>query len=174
MKTIAFCAKAFTSSVQLAAGVQPVTSPPITCKTFSPDLLSGADFLYVKLHGLAAQAFWYGDHLLAAVSAKQIATCELTDAIIFAPNCHLPESPMLAALFSAGAKAILAGPGLDYATPQTVEASDVLGQCFHKLIGLGYRPQLAYRAARLHFYSKPKSPRIKDTLGFKLYQRSDL
>ena len=185
MRTIAFCAQQFAESVRKAAGVEPLLSPPIMLKNFQPELLNGAQFLYFKLHGFAGQGYWYGDHMQTAVSARQIETCDLKDAIVFVANCFAltPDGypdRMACALFRAGVKAIVAGVGQNFAQSRAVSGADQLGFIFRRLVsaaipyneafevcmeGLAKRAQDTIRSGR-----SPTEPDL-DTLQFKLIER---
>ena len=189
----AFCARSFTYSVRKAAGVVPVVSPPTTVETFDPAALSNCDLLYLKLHGLAQQAYWYGDNWLTAASKEQIETCDLegptaradrgshpkptrgsrldpgTGTIVFAANCFLPESPMLDALFAAGARCVVAGHGPNLGGRTKLLSSDLLGRYFRRGLQIGLSPKHALRLAKARLILSRRSAGKKDALAFKLF-----
>lgn len=169
MKTFAYCAHSFEQSTKRAAGVQPLLSPPSTIDTFEPAWLESHNLIYFKLHGLPGQPFWYGDKWVTALSTDQIRSCDLTNTIIFVANCYLPESPMLQALLDAGAKAVIGGPGQNYARPNSVDGADLLGLYVRVLLQLGFSAAMALRFAKTRLHLKRKDKETKDTLAFRIW-----
>lgn len=181
MKVLGFCALSFEASVRRAAGVKPLTSPPIIKETFEPAWLEGYDFIYFKLHGFTSQPYWYGDGYLTAVSAHQISCANLKNTIIFVANCHLCEkingdiipSPMLTALLDAGARCVVGGPGQNYAAKIRLVGADLLGFYFRILVTFPrITPDFAFRAARARF-ALTNDPVATDTLAFRYFTRQN-
>jgi hypothetical protein len=154
-----------------AAPDQVITSPPTTFDTFEPAMISGADLLYLKLHGLPKQAYLYGDGLVTACSANQIAQANLTDCIVFAAVCHLPETPFMPALFHAGARAVVAGHGSNYAARTRVYGADMLGMLFRRLLQLKVPPALAFRFAKAKMARGRQDRYTRDALQFQYHSR---
>ncbi len=173
-----------------AAGVRPLLSPPVTAATFAPGHLTGYDFLYFKLHRLLKEPYWYGDNWTTALTAAQLADADLNGAVVFVANCFLwdPDldpletAPMLQALLTAGARAIVGGPGQNYARKQTVMGADQLGLTFRKTLRLGFAPHTAFKLALAHYsiqarhklkrpdkLTKNEQLALKDTLEFKYF-----
>jgi hypothetical protein len=180
MKTWAYCAAEFQHSVRKAAGVVPLLSPPATAKSFDPRWLEGRDFLYLKLHGLPEEVYWYGDNWITALRATQILAADLRGATVFVANCHLyqtgndshPTSPMLNALLAAGARAVVGGSGENYAKRHSVHGADRLGRTFRRLLQLHFPPYTAFRLAQLALLYKPhKDPADLDALNFRYFGR---
>ena len=179
MKVFAYCAASFEQSVTKAAGVAPFLSPPLTADRFHPPWLEGHDFIYLKLHGLPEEVYWYGDKWLTALRATQILATDLRGTTVFVANCHLfqqasngsqPTSPMLNALLSAGARAVVGGAGQNYAKSHTVHGADRLGRAFRYLLQFGFSPFTAFRLARLALSLKPhKDPADLDALNFRYF-----
>jgi hypothetical protein len=180
MKTLAICCKSFYHSVKRAAGVVPLTAPPITLSTFPPGLLEGPnpsggpgyDLIYFKLHGLTTQPYWYGDNMATALSASQILQANLKGATVFVANCHLDSSsPMLNALIAAGAGAVVGGSGANFAGVTQVYGADMLGLFFRRFLSasLPTRTSLALAKHRLRLGRQNRY--IRDTLDFKLYTK---
>jgi len=168
MRTFAYCAASVRDSVLQAAGVQPLLSPPVTAETFHPSLLEGYDFIYFKLHGLPNEIYWYGDDWITALRADQILAADLTGTVVFAANCHLANGPMLDALLRAGARAVVGGPGKNYAKKHAVYGADVLGRTFRRLVAAHLSPNTAFRLARL--MARTHFRRNHDTLSFQIYR----
>lgn len=192
MKTLAYCAASFEQSVKKAAGVQPILSPPMTMQQFDPSTLEGYDFIYFKLHGMPAEKYWYGDSWITAISASQIKEANLSGSTVFVANCHLFHqfisqdeitSPMLYALLQAGAKAVVGGPGRNYASSYHVAGADKLGRAFRRFLQLKFPPdtaltlaqaQLAILKTVLHNLTPAESLALDDTFAFRIFTRGDL
>jgi len=174
MKVLAVCAKSFERSVRKAAGVKPVTSPPLTLAEFPKGLLDGYDFYYFKLHGLADQPFWYGDDFITAMATDTIVDARMSGAVVFVANCYLPESPMLWALLRAGARAVIGGPGENYARPNRVDGADLLGLWLRAGLLLGLSVEKAYRAAMLRVKAMKPGRAKSDTLAFRVWRPDPL
>lgn len=180
MKTFALCCKSFRRSVWRAAGVVPLTSPPVTMGTFRARKLEGYDFLYFKLHGLPGQPYWYGDRFLCTVlSAEQLRQADLSGAVVFVANCHLysfeggeyVQGPMLRALLDAGARAVVGGPGTNYAARVRVFGADLLGMVFRLALGTGrVKPAEALSVAKARLRQCRQDKVMRDTLEFEVFR----
>jgi hypothetical protein len=184
MRTFAFCAASFKESVAKAAGVRPLLSPPVEAfgaqgPQFNPRWMSGYDFIYFKLHGMVGQPFWYGDDWLTAITAEQIQSADLTRAIVFVANCNTwhptrPDSPehqapMLWALLQAGARAVVAGPGQNYAKTKGIYSADLLGLNFRRFLQM-FPIEQAFELAKVPVKLAARTdPRVKDALEFQLF-----
>ncbi len=142
----------------------------MTLDTFKPGALDGYEFYYFKLHGLAGQPYWYGDNWVTALSADQVREARMDGAVVFVANCYLPDSPMLAALLSNGARAVIGGAGQNYARSNTVDGADLLGLWVRRGLqfGLSVEKALQLGKSRMGFKAK-KSQSRTDTLAFKLW-----
>ena len=172
MKTFALCAASFEHSVRRAAGVTPLLSPPVKHATFKPIWLEGYDFLYIKLHGIPHQPFWYGDHFISAVGEHHIRAARLGNTVVFVANCYTPQSPMLDALFDAGAKAVVTGSGANYAGKTKVHGADMLGMFFRYGLSIRLRPKAALAIARARLRLGAQDRITRDALQFQLYERN--
>jgi len=156
-------------AVRLATGVEPLTFPPTR---FASGLIDGAEFVYVHLHGIPQQPFWYGDGFVTAVSEAELKLCNLRGAICFVANCYGQSSRMVEALFKAGARAVAAGPGTNYTVPGWVRGADLLGQHFLAALQAGRSAPAAFDAARSKLTLRAIfSPIERDALGFTLTQQ---
>lgn len=175
MKICAVCARSFERSVQRVTGVKaPVTSPPLTLAEFPEGLLDGYEFYYFKLHGLADQPFWYGDDWLTAIATDTILKAKMAGAVVFVANCFLPESPMLDALLRSNVRAVIGGPGENYARPNRVDGADLLGKWLLAGLIMGLDVERAYRAAMVRvLLIRPRSEQAHvakaDTLAFRIW-----
>jgi hypothetical protein len=157
------------SATRQATRVEPITFPPHTIQDFKPGMIEGADLLYVHLHGIDHQPYWYGDGFQTAVSVEQIKACYLPDVIAFVANCFGQDSRMVEALFIAGAQTVVAGPGTNYTVVNRLRGADLLGANFIKQLAQGRSPAEALASAKrrlrlLAFFS----PIERDALGFTL------
>jgi hypothetical protein len=176
MRVFAYCAETFAEATAKAAGVAPLTCPPADAGGFDPAQLAGRDLLYFDLHGHPGVGTWYGDGELPALTAAQLRAANLAGACVFATNCYLADadSPMLAALLSAGARCVVAGPGENFAGTRTVFGAGLLGEAFRLLLAAGFDPELALSGAKALIRidatlgSAVHKAAVPDTLGFKV------
>jgi hypothetical protein len=143
-----------------------VLSPPVTRETFDPKWLEGNDFIYFKLHGFRNDPMWYNENYNAALTASQIRSAGLSGAVVFVANCYLPESPMLQALLSAGAKAVVGGSGENYAKVDEVHGADLLGLYFRLMLE-DYGAML--KMAKWRLVRKWPDKATLDALRFKIW-----
>jgi len=175
MDVFAYCAWSMRESVRQAAGVAPMTCPPVSALEFEPGWLRGHDFVYFKLHGLRGQPFWYGDEYQTAVTASQLRSADLAGAVVFVANCHLEGSAMLAALLEAGAKAVIGGPGANYALKYGVNGADLLGLWLRRWLRFGASVQramaLSQKVLRLRLRTANELGKfmLRDALEFEIY-----
>ena len=187
VNVFAYCCASFKKSVQKAAGVAPLLSPPVNALTFSPDLLMGRDLVYFKLHGLPSQPFWYGDNWISALHTSAFHNVALKGTVIFVANCHFEESPFLEALLRTGAT-VIGSNGPNFAQAHGVIGADLVGLHLREAIARHLSPANALRQAKnivarrtlqMHNAVKRKperaaelEPRIaanEDALQFKIY-----
>lgn len=187
MDIFAYCCASFEKSVQKAAGVQPLLSPPVTWQTFLPDLLMGRDFVYFKLHGLPGQEYWYGDQWETALHVSAFNHIALKGTTLFVANCHLEESPFLEALLRTGAT-VIGSTGPNYAQAHGIIGADLVGLHLREAMARHLSPAnalrqaktiVAHRTRQMQKAAKRKphraaelQPRIhanEDALQFKIY-----
>ena len=170
MNTAAYCAASFLLSVNRAAGCYPLTCPPHTMESLPVGTFQHRDLLYIKLHGLPDQPYWYGDDWITAMSATQVRSLDLSRTIVFCAICHMDDgSPMLDALLSAAAT-VVAGAGPRWGRPSAVYGVDVLGRAFRRCLQLGFSPAPALRAAKLALrLTAGRDPLAADALTFRLF-----
>lgn len=177
MRVVAYCAASFRGSTRRAAGVEPLTSPPYVDAPlvaggylqFRPALVAGADLLYLALHGQEWLSEWIGDERIVALRAETLVRCDLAGAVVFAESCWLPESDMLAALFEAGAQAVVGGSGENYGGARRLAGVSLLGRWFRLWLGLGLGPAPALWLAKARALVTPGANRA-DLLGFRVFE----
>lgn len=150
MQIAAFSTATGAAATQAATGVIPITFPPQSSATFHADWLK-ADVLYFHLHGMPDQPYWYGDQLITALGHRQIEAARLAGAVVFVANCYGAGSELVRALYTAGAVAVVAGPGQNYTVKGVVRGADLLGQHFIAALKRGLAPDqaLAYAKSKL-------------------------
>jgi len=151
MNVFAYCAADFTLATREAAGVEPVTCPPLTMDNLDPRMLSGHDVIYLDLHGEPLSDRLAGSNGLFALSAAQIRSVALDGAIVFAANCFTgdADSPIKSALLDSGAKCVVAGAGKNYSPANgATYGAALLGKTFINLIARGLSPQTALNLAK--------------------------
>lgn len=183
MQVVALCAKSFAKGVRKAAGVKPLTFPPLTYESFWSDMIVvggrvyAHPLLYLKFHGLPEQPYLYTDGYVTAMSAEQVRNMKLQGTVVFAAVCHLPRSPLMQALFDAGASAIIAGEGPNYAYSYgKLHGADALGWWVRHFLAIGMNVDKALDLSKraLKLTNRPRNSNEKmtlaDTLGFKVYR----
>lgn len=179
MKTFAYCSASFRRFVRRAARTSPTLCPPTTMATFDPALLAGHDLVWFKLHGRKGDRTWYGDHFTPALSADQLAQADLEGAVVFVSNCWLCHDdgrpgPMLIALAQANPKAIIGGPGTNYALPDRLGGTDLLGLYVRVFLQIGFATYNALRLAKLRLQLKRRDHVTEDTLAFRIWKPIEL
>lgn len=138
MQIFAYCCKSFASSVKKAAGVVPITCPPVTATSLNMLQLENRRLLYFDLHGEPGEDCWLGDDGFVALTASQLRSLDLRGTIVFAVTCYLADegSPMLDALLDAGAEYVIGGDGKNWAGAKTIFGASLLGLWFRRLLFL--------------------------------------
>jgi hypothetical protein len=179
MKTFAYCSASFGRLVRRVAGASPTLCPPTTMATFDPRELKGRDFVLFKLHGLEGQPYWYGDDFTTALSAGQLAQADLQGAVVFVANCWLTDDegqpgPMLEALMHTeephrGPRAVIGGPGSNYALQDRIGGADLLALYVRFLLQVGFSVCNAFKWARVRLQVVRPTYVTRDTLDFRIY-----
>lgn len=162
-ETFVYSTKAWQRAAALTTWRIPITSPPVTAKTFQPSWMEGKRLLIFKLHGYRDDPCWYGlgraGKKPIALTPALVASADLTGAIVIAAVCYGAASVMQEAFFAAGARAFFGSPSEARGRETTSGEVDAL---IHELLRLLARgPQnlsgaLAdakelYRAAAAHW-----------------------
>lgn len=180
MRIFAYCCASFAEATRKAAGVEPLLSPPLTATRFEPRWLETCNLVYLDLHGQPGSEFWLGDGGIIALAARQVRKANLSGVVVFATNCYLADkgSPMLDALLDAGARYVIGGEGVNWATSRRPAGAAELGWRFRQLFERGIEPMKALAiakhalAARSALRWKRKERLVyKDTLAFRAYYR---
>ncbi len=174
MKIISVSTATGAEATQRASGVMPYSFPPLDINKFDSKWLEGADVLYIHLHGMPDQPYWYGDRMETALSAEQMKGANLKGVVVFVANCFGAGSRMVDALLEAGCSAVIAGPGTNYTVEDQVRGADKLGAEFIK----AYSQDLNRDVGRALTLAKDRirllslvSPWERDALEFKIYTR---
>lgn len=177
MKVAAYCTLTAKDIVKEAAGVEPVTSPPLTIQDFDPTQLSGVDILYFRLHGLRLiPSRMFGESesgdLIAAIGKEQIEQADLAGATVILANCYGAQSPMVDSFYNAGASTVIAGSGQNYASTTRVTGVDLLA----KFIIGGLRNGLSLDAAMITAKTRLAMAAFqyasRDTLEFSIMEKT--
>jgi len=180
MKVFAYCALEFEEVTRRAAGVEPLTCPPVTANSFDPHQLEGRDLVYFDLHGAPGGTCWLGYEWVVALCNRDLAGIDLSGVTVFAANCNLAnsDSPMMDALLEAGARYVIAGEGPNegpsagrlYGTP-------LLGLWLRRFMLMGFEPLRALRLAKAFvsvdtLVGGDVARAAEDTLAFRAYVRN--
>ncbi len=161
--------------VEEATGVVPLTSPPATIADFDNSLLQ-ADIIYFRLHGFPMMPTrWFGEdedgNLPAAIGDEQIRAAKLPSSVVILANCYGDSSPMVQDFYQAGASAVIAGSGPNYASGSKVIGADKLAREMIEALqrGLPVEAALIYAKAQLGMTSYRMTDR--DTLEFHIMEK---
>jgi hypothetical protein len=186
MNVFAYCAFSFAAATRKAAGVDPLTCPPLSADSFDPGILKGRDFIYFDLHGLPNTPYWYEElpgpiglpERTIAVWDHQIKQAHLGGAVVFVANCFLADGPMLQALLDAGAGHVVGGAGLNYGGKSRPDGANELGRLFRlnyqksgDAVGALAKAKRVFRFKILGSTLRggERASRLQDTLDFRIF-----
>ena len=158
MRTVAISARRWLISTWIASGVRPLAAPPLARATFSPAMISGAALLYVCLHGLPNQPFWYGSDWSTAIGADQVRAADLEGAIVYLAGCY-GQGPMTDALLAAGAAAVAGDTDGTWAGWVLPTGSNALGRAFVAELRRGLDVEVALDVAKAEYAWRHAGPR---------------
>lgn len=167
MKTVSLAARRWYVSTWIASGARPIAAPPLTMSSFAPSVISGAALLYVCLHGLPGQPYWYGSDWATVVSAEQIRGARLDGAIVYLAGCY-GQGPMTDALLAAGAAAVVGDEDSTWAGYVLPTGSNALGRRFVRHLKAGLSAGAALDRARAEYAATggdPRAPGLLATVG---------
>ena len=181
MSVRAVSAARYAGPTRKIAGRKPLLSPPLNDKSFNPNMIEGYDLLVFNLHGNENDTVWYGEDKepnsigirtrVPVITQDHILAADLSGTVVFAVNCYLGDemSPMKAALWASGVKAILSGDQLNYGGVYKPAGADHLGIAFRWALGMRLTPRLAAVLARLYVRLMVSKGIVKkDTMAFRL------
>lgn len=187
MKIFAYCTEVAGMSVAKATGVYPLTSPPLTATTLDSKMLEGYDLLYFRLHAFKGGERWYGESLEVASLPKAVrgvalkrwpaldrlhfVMADLGGAIVVLANCYGASSPLVQAMYKAGASVVIAGSGPNYAAGNRVMGADLLVQQVIRGLQAGKNIKKALRWARMRLLLTAWRKPDRDALGFRIIRR---
>jgi len=166
------------AALAVAPGADVWCFPPMTAGDFRPEFLEGYDFIYVDLHGQPESVYLYCDEgeSTAAISAQTVRAAEISDAVVFMTTCYGPETPFVKAFLEAGARAVVAGSGVNWGTRKRLSGAQLLGKYFMERMdpGISLGDSLGAAKAKLKqkgMKSMRKSIReaARDALEFELF-----
>jgi len=151
MNTLAYCTEIAAPAVRRALGVEPLTSPPLMASSFPRRKLRDLDMLYFRLHGVGG-AVWWGEgregDKPTAFTPRCLSEADLGGCVVVVANCYGSDDPLAVALYKAGAEAVIAGAGPNYAAGDVVTGTDLLARWLRFGLALGLSVQWALRLAR--------------------------
>ena len=149
MKTLAISTASFAKNARAIAGDE-------------ADVLAGSgvliwpeaaqyDLVLVYLHPRGDGLAWVDDAGRDVLTALDVERLPLAGTVVFVGACYGAENTALIdALFVAGAKAVISGPGVNFGGSEgALAGADVLAQMLRKLLGVGLDIGAAWSMARL-------------------------
>lgn len=175
----AYCTVPACRAVAEATGVAPLVSPPVTAETLDPAWLEGYDLLYFRLHGLENSDNWFGESKwgtpVLALTPEMLWGVDLSGTVVVVANCYGAQSPrMIGELYTAGARAVVAGRGPNYAAGRRVIGADKLVREMAKGLRRGWSPSRALYVARLKLLTTAWRAADRDALEFSIIERGGL
>jgi hypothetical protein len=148
LNTFAYCLASQCQAVARASGATPLTSPPMVASAFPRRLLEGRDLLYLALHGMPGQPYFYGDTFETALSVTAIEGLDLSATVVFCTSCHFTESPWLPAFLACNPRMLIGGDGPNYARNVTPVGAHLLGHHLRRALAAGLKPEWAFAYAQ--------------------------
>lgn len=162
MRTYALAARRFWLSTAFAAGARPrVASPGLDARE-----MDGADLVYICVHGLHGQPYWYDDTFATVLSAEQLRQARIPGAIVYLAGCY-GIGPMSEALLEAGAAAVVADRDINFSGFWLPLGSNALGRLFVKELKAGHAVGAALNDAKWGYryaHSSPRDLALLDTV----------
>ena len=174
MRVCAYCTASARRAVRAATGVMPISSPPVLAATFDPRRLAGHDLLYFRLHGKPGAKAWYNDAGAAALTEDQVLSVDLGGAVAVVANCYGDQGPMARALYTAGASAVIAGLGSNYAGARRVVGTDLLVRWVILGLRMGMDVERALGLARMRLRMSSWRASDRDAAQFAVLGRRDV
>ncbi len=174
MRIFAYCLADAKEVVSRALGVIPLTAPPLKASTFDPKWLEGYDLLYFRLHGLEAipTSMFYeeaDESFSPALNVRQIGfACLKAGSVVIMANCYGTESPFVRAFYQAGAAAVIAGPGQNWALEKSIVGPDLLARWLAQKLAKGLTVERAFSIAKTRLLLTSYRAADRDALGFKI------
>jgi len=157
MQIFAYCTRRARVAVARALRVIPLTAPPLLASTFEPRVLENAALLYFRLHEIQpSPTTWFGEtlagELVPALHISHLRGLDLDGAVVVIGNCYGKHSLFVQAFYDAGARAVIAGAGHNYAGAQHVLGTDLLVRWIRAGLQSGIPIAIALQIAkwRLH------------------------
>lgn len=190
MNVWAYCSADWIASTRHAAGVEPVTAPPLDVDGLDSVLEKAAvsDLVYLNLHGFNNQSNYFGQSGKSigptALTPEAVLRCKWNGVVVFASVCFSAAegaSRAIAEAFLAnGARAFIGSKTEAYGRMRPVRfdgEADRLGHVFRKLYRPDKDPAATLRAAmrRFRVLSIPLDREDKATLkSFTLFTKESI
>lgn len=173
MNVFAYCTFPARTAVETAVGAEPFTSPPHTIQTVGKSF-ANADFIYFRLHGTPkVRQVWFGETdkggLVAAFDMSNLVGVTLKRSpVVLIANCFGDQSALVQALYDAGASAVIAGDGPNYAAGKRVIGTDKLASLLLSLLKRGYEIGTAVKLAKARLLLTSWRSADKDAARFRI------
>ncbi len=167
MKSVAIALQEFIERARAIAG-----SDEVVVTSFED--LSGvlpADLVLIYLHPSADGRAWVDAQGAPVLTLDQVQVLELGGSIIFVGACYgLENERLLEALFAAGARAIIAGPGPNVGGQAGFAGADILATALRAALQIGLPLWLAWGIARTYVMvaAVRQRPGAQDALEYQL------
>ena len=144
-KIRAICAKNWRISTWWTTGVKPLTSPPVSTSNFDYSTLY-AQIIYIRLHGVPAGRYLYGDKGIIALATGEIQNANYKNSIVFLGGCYGADYAQ--AFLSAGASTVIGSKVPTYGKKLFLGAADKFCKIWLKAMYAGKSAIEALEEAR--------------------------
>lgn len=135
MELAAYCARSWWISTWRTTGKRPLTCPELTADTLNINSLI-APIVYLRLHGMPAQPFLYGDDWQTALAAHQVKAADFSGSLVFLEGCYGDQ--MAKAFLAADAKAVVGCTKSTYGRRWRLGPSSIVGRAWLRMVRRGF------------------------------------
>ena len=170
MKVFAYCDREFAWIVERAAGVAPLTSPPLATYDFgrfrNNQAIDGYDLLYLDFHYQGGECLGDG-----ALCVPTILEADMRSAVVFTGACNIEVGPILPAFLASGA-AVVGGTGTNYEYSKKLQGAHLLGMWFRRFYSVWPNVSVALNMAKARVFMGRGGGSIaaQDALKFKIWR----
>jgi len=183
MKILAYTDKRFLMATMKVVGREAdvFVSPPMDKWKFKAEWMQGYDLIYLDLHGErdARDLCVYGGSnpgwKIRALGIETVWRAFLKGAVVFATSCYLPETPFVKAFLDAGARAVIAGEGVNWGGKTRMMGAQLLAREILSRAGEGWEMpvgdyvSLAKDGLRKSWRRLMNREAVEDALAFEVY-----
>ena len=176
MRVRAYCTYRARRAVGAALGIQPLTSPPWVATRALQLFAVWANLYYIRLHGhRGAPGLWFGEsdngRQVLGLDLRKGLKSRITGAVVVIANCYGFDDQYLQGFYRAGARAVIAGGGLNWAAKgNEVVGTDLLVRWIARGLRMGFSPGAALGLARSRLWMTRRRLADRDAAEFQIVE----